>query len=53
MEKQDNIWEGSKRLDFLDTSSDNVTEDMILLYLAQIIADIYLKEEAEKNNPSE
>ena len=31
-------------LDFLDTSSDDVTEDMILDYLARIISDIYLKE---------
>jgi hypothetical protein len=29
-------------LGFLDTSSDNVTEDMVLDYLAHIIADIYL-----------
>lgn len=28
-------------LGFLDTSSDNVTVDMVLDYLAQIIADIY------------
>ncbi|MCW3105986.1 MAG: hypothetical protein JWQ09_492 [Segetibacter sp.] len=31
-------------LDFLDTSSDDVTEDMILQYLAGIISNIYLKE---------
>ncbi len=31
-------------LDFLDTSADNVTEDMILDYLARIISDIYLRE---------
>ena len=29
-------------LGFLDTSSDNVSDDMILDYLASIIADIYL-----------
>ena len=34
----------SPSLDFLDTSSDDVTEDMILDYLARIISDIYLKE---------
>lgn len=31
-------------LDFLDTSSDNVSEDMLLDYLAQIISEIYLQE---------
>lgn len=31
-------------LDFLDTSAENVTEDMILDYLASIISDIYLKQ---------
>jgi hypothetical protein len=31
-------------LGFLDTSSDNVSEDMILDYLGHIIADIYLQE---------
>ena len=34
----------SRNLDFLDTSSENVTEDEILSYLASIIADVYLKE---------
>ena len=34
----------SPSLDFLDTSADNVTEDMILDYLASIISDIYLQE---------
>lgn len=29
-------------LGFLDTSADNVSDDMILEYLASIIADIYL-----------
>ena len=29
-------------LGFLDTSSENVSEDMVLDYLAHIIADIYL-----------
>lgn len=33
----------SPSLDFLDTSSDIVTEDMALEYLAQIIANIYLE----------
>jgi len=32
----------SPPMGFLDTSSDNVTEDEILDYLARIIADIYL-----------
>jgi hypothetical protein len=31
----------SPSLDFLDTSSDNVTDEMVLDYLAQIIAEIY------------
>ena len=34
----------SPSLDFLDTSADNVTEDMILDYLASIISTIYLKQ---------
>ena len=34
----------SPSLDFLDTSSGNVTEDMILDYLAHIISDMILKE---------
>lgn len=34
----------SPSLDYLDTSSENVTEDMILDYLASIISDMYLKE---------
>lgn len=34
----------SKGMDFLDTSSDNVTGDEVLNYLASIIADIVLKE---------
>ena len=31
-------------LDFLDTSSDDVTDDMMLDYLARIISEIYLQE---------
>ena len=31
-------------LDFLDTSSPSVTEDEILLYLARILGDMYLKQ---------
>lgn len=34
----------SPSLDFLDTSADSVTEEMILDYLARIISDIYLQE---------
>lgn len=34
----------SPSLDFLDTSADNVSEDMILDYLARIISDMYLQE---------
>ena len=34
----------SPSLDFLDTSAEGVTEDMMLDYLAGIICDIYLKE---------
>lgn len=34
----------SPSLDFLDTSADNVTENMILDYLASIISDIYMHE---------
>ena len=37
-----NVSERCSSLDFLDTSSDNATEDMVLDYLAHIIADIYL-----------
>jgi len=33
---------GIPALDFLDTSADNVSEDMILDYLARIISEIYL-----------
>lgn len=34
----------SPSLDFLDTSADTVTEDMILEYLAGIISNIYLSQ---------
>lgn len=34
----------SPSLDFLDTSSDDVSEDMLLDYLAHIISEIYLQE---------
>ena len=40
-------------LGFLDTSSDNVSEDMVLDYLAQIIADIYLDQTYGNNNSKE
>jgi len=43
-------WDSNDNLGFLNTSSDSVTEDMILDYLAGIIADIYLDEEAKMNN---
>lgn len=33
----------SPSLDFLDTSADNVSEELILDYLARIISAIYLK----------
>jgi hypothetical protein len=42
--------------DFLDTSSENASEDMILDYLAQIIADIYMSEidnDIQKNTEPE
>ncbi len=32
---------------FLDTSAESVTEEMILQYLASIICDIYLKSHAQ------
>lgn len=35
-------------MDFLDTSREDVTEEQILDYLAQIIASIYRKEVAKK-----
>jgi hypothetical protein len=40
-------------LGFLDTSSDNVTEDMVLDYLARIIADIYLCQTYGNNTKKE
>jgi hypothetical protein len=40
----------SPSLDFLDTSAENVTEEMILDYLAQIISSMYLKELRGANN---
>lgn len=39
-----NISDRCPPFDFLDTSSDSVSEDMILDYLARIIADSYLAE---------
>ena len=40
-------------LGFLDTSSDNVTEDIVLDYLARIIADIYLDQTYGNNSNKE
>lgn len=40
----------SPSLDFLDTSAEDVSEEMILDYLAQIISSIYLKEMHGNNN---
>ncbi len=37
-------------LDCLETSSENVTEDMVLEYVAQIIADMYVQG-MEENSP--
>lgn len=39
----------SPSLDFLDTSAEGVSEDMILQYLAEIIGDIYLKSICSNN----
>lgn len=39
----------SPSLDFLDTSSEEVSEDMILQNLARIISDIYLKKRCLPN----
>lgn len=41
----------SPSLDFLDTSADTVSEDMILDYLARIISTMYLKQHYG-NNPT-
>ena len=40
-------------LGFLNTSSDNVTDDMVLDYLASIIADIYLTQTYGNNTNKE
>ena len=37
--------------DFLDTRAENVSEDMILQYLAQILADILTKEKESGESP--
>ena len=52
----DNVWnskEKNYKLDFLDTSSENVTEDEILDYLARIISEIYLSELGKNEAKSE
>ena len=50
MKKDKYDWgEKDTGLDFLDTSSDSATEDMILEHLASIMADMYLVEEAKKD----
>lgn len=46
----DNDGMRSPSLDFLDTSADNVTEDMILDYLARIISSMYLKAHGVNEN---
>lgn len=39
-----------KEPDFLDTSSEDVSDDEILEYLAKIIAEIYLDENKKEGN---
>lgn len=48
MPKHNDLWDGHGIPEFLDTSSENVTEDQVLDYLAKIIADIYLDEGAKE-----
>lgn len=42
----------SPSLEFLDTSSENVSEDEVLQYLAEIVGDIYIKNLCSRHKPA-
>lgn len=48
MKHKQPLFEERNNLDFLDTSSENASEEMILEYLTSILADIHIKEQEVK-----